>query len=388
MDISRNDPCPCGSGKKYKKCCMNDTVVSLHSIRDRELTELQGELLTYALTQHEELLANSYDDFIQEIDLDEDEEELVLFLLTTWSLFSILDDTDQTIVEQFINKKKKEKKLRASTLEQLEKWIGTTASFTIVTKVMEGLHIEVEDIFTEEKKIVKLQEANPNIQEGVGLVGFLLPYGSYDSYYTMYLDFPEDEAEILKNEFQFMYDASDVEDSSIFMRANFPSIMVSMLIEEQGLDVDQLDWDNPIYPAVAQVYKQHIEHFDLPEQIQDLGVTLWYIFCKKEQPTIRKFRNYAAALHYYIDHKLPFLKLLTQADVADMYEVSKGSLAKAYKHLEKGLEDELDKLYDFMEQMEVEDDDDNFFDDFEVEEDEEFDFDDLFPFDEKPKKQK
>lgn len=20
----RNDPCPCGSGKKYKKCCMND----------------------------------------------------------------------------------------------------------------------------------------------------------------------------------------------------------------------------------------------------------------------------------------------------------------------------------------------------------------------------
>ncbi len=21
--IGRNDPCPCGSGKKYKKCCMN-----------------------------------------------------------------------------------------------------------------------------------------------------------------------------------------------------------------------------------------------------------------------------------------------------------------------------------------------------------------------------
>lgn len=21
--IGRNDPCPCGSGRKYKKCCMN-----------------------------------------------------------------------------------------------------------------------------------------------------------------------------------------------------------------------------------------------------------------------------------------------------------------------------------------------------------------------------
>ena len=23
-DVGRNDPCPCGSGKKYKKCCLNN----------------------------------------------------------------------------------------------------------------------------------------------------------------------------------------------------------------------------------------------------------------------------------------------------------------------------------------------------------------------------
>ncbi|MBR2386384.1 SEC-C domain-containing protein [bacterium] len=22
-DVGRNDPCPCGSGKKYKNCCLN-----------------------------------------------------------------------------------------------------------------------------------------------------------------------------------------------------------------------------------------------------------------------------------------------------------------------------------------------------------------------------
>ncbi|MCG6940863.1 MAG: SEC-C domain-containing protein [Thiohalocapsa sp.] len=22
-EVGRNDPCPCGSGRKYKKCCMN-----------------------------------------------------------------------------------------------------------------------------------------------------------------------------------------------------------------------------------------------------------------------------------------------------------------------------------------------------------------------------
>ncbi len=24
--IGRNDPCPCGSGEKYKKCCMQNTI--------------------------------------------------------------------------------------------------------------------------------------------------------------------------------------------------------------------------------------------------------------------------------------------------------------------------------------------------------------------------
>ena len=23
-DVGRNDPCPCGSGKKYKQCCMRN----------------------------------------------------------------------------------------------------------------------------------------------------------------------------------------------------------------------------------------------------------------------------------------------------------------------------------------------------------------------------
>lgn len=26
QDVGRNDPCPCGSGKKFKNCCMNNNV--------------------------------------------------------------------------------------------------------------------------------------------------------------------------------------------------------------------------------------------------------------------------------------------------------------------------------------------------------------------------
>ena len=34
-EINRNDPCPCGSGLKYKKCCMN----KMTSYAERQLSE-------------------------------------------------------------------------------------------------------------------------------------------------------------------------------------------------------------------------------------------------------------------------------------------------------------------------------------------------------------
>lgn len=29
MKIGRNDPCPCGSGKKYKNCCLKKETMSV-----------------------------------------------------------------------------------------------------------------------------------------------------------------------------------------------------------------------------------------------------------------------------------------------------------------------------------------------------------------------
>lgn len=35
--VGRNDPCPCGSGKKYKKCCGREETVDLQQVVDAEL---------------------------------------------------------------------------------------------------------------------------------------------------------------------------------------------------------------------------------------------------------------------------------------------------------------------------------------------------------------
>ena len=38
--IGRNDPCPCGSGKKYKNCCLNNKDADYNSTRELTAQEM------------------------------------------------------------------------------------------------------------------------------------------------------------------------------------------------------------------------------------------------------------------------------------------------------------------------------------------------------------
>lgn len=61
--IGRNDPCPCGSGKKYKKCCIEKDQERLHessSVAGLTVEELQEQREQF-LTQNELLEMRSYE---------------------------------------------------------------------------------------------------------------------------------------------------------------------------------------------------------------------------------------------------------------------------------------------------------------------------------------
>ena len=46
MAIKRNDPCPCGSGKKYKKCCLpKDNAIQLKQTKQERFFELKHEMV-------------------------------------------------------------------------------------------------------------------------------------------------------------------------------------------------------------------------------------------------------------------------------------------------------------------------------------------------------
>src|SRR5207244_424145 len=52
--IGRNDPCPCGSGKKYKHCCLPGHAPSIDHVwarQDEESDRLTGEITRFVLEE-------------------------------------------------------------------------------------------------------------------------------------------------------------------------------------------------------------------------------------------------------------------------------------------------------------------------------------------------
>ncbi len=66
--VGRNDPCPCGSGKKYKKCCLLNEVSSVASYTWLKMRRTEGELIP-TLLKHatkfygEDALVEAWDEF-------------------------------------------------------------------------------------------------------------------------------------------------------------------------------------------------------------------------------------------------------------------------------------------------------------------------------------
>lgn len=53
-EISRNDPCPCGSGRKYKKCCLgkDEDAPRQERVRETILTETDLDALSNLANDH------------------------------------------------------------------------------------------------------------------------------------------------------------------------------------------------------------------------------------------------------------------------------------------------------------------------------------------------
>ncbi len=201
--IGRNDPCICGSGKKYKKCCealkdnsdflMEDP--NLNRIRKSEGQIIHEHLLPYVSTNFgtkifKEALDIFYGDFSR---TEEIEQAFYECMFIPWMLFNWIREEnikagwylekkiDSSILPEkligLLYLQKKSRSLTKYQLDFLEKiCLESYYSFYLVEEVKRNQSITVKDLLLNTIHLVKEKQGNNSIEPGNILYSRILNY--------------------------------------------------------------------------------------------------------------------------------------------------------------------------------------------------------------------
>ncbi|MDR4949452.1 SEC-C metal-binding domain-containing protein [Neobacillus cucumis] len=344
--INRNEPCPCGSGKKYKKCCGANDAISITDVLINEIDEMQKQLLHFAYYHFGYEINEDFETLEVSLNIENDpDREFYEMIHSIWfSLFEELDD-GETIVEQFI--KAESGKIKRPKLKSiLHTW---TDARTIAGRVLavNDNTLTVEDGFSAEQlETINLAESI-QLEEGSFFVGILLPFENRYVFFPAPLELPG-----LNPDFAISY----IEDSSFdadydspqeYLTDFFIDVISELPMVDGLVEADALDWPAPIYKEVAELLIEKLEGM-MPPPVINAGVILWNQFCQKKQKRIQNPNIYVAALHYLLFTINPLEQGVSQKELAKLYGVSAGSISSIFSEMEHVLADEIAELIEIV----------------------------------------
>lgn len=187
MKPGRNDPCPCGSGKKYKQCCLRTEGAQQaedllwHQI-NRATKGLPDKLLTFEQNRRgPETLLEAWDDFTLWGDekFDPDSPQMQLFMpwfLHNWHPDATLNDSDaadtRTTGQAFLDHYGKQ--LEPLLKRYLEQCSVTPFSFYEIVTVRPGDGFVLHDILLDEECYVTERSGSAQAQSGQIIFGKLV----------------------------------------------------------------------------------------------------------------------------------------------------------------------------------------------------------------------
>ncbi len=172
MEIGNIDFCPCGSGKKYKKCCLFKEQASLASLGSYRLGKMRDEvsvqLLEFAKKIYGDLcIIEAWDDFwLEDIPDDFQFDSPFQQLFLPWFLFQWIPErpiekpednslfpSPYTIVARYLVKRSQ--KMDPNTRKYLEASRREPLSFWQVQEVQEGSGMLLEDLIVNREHFVR-----------------------------------------------------------------------------------------------------------------------------------------------------------------------------------------------------------------------------------------
>lgn len=318
--IGRNDPCICGSGKKYKKCCQQKEVKTVETVVNEEIESL---LQTFYSAYPERKDIRDYITLVQEWS-PVLEGSLQRELIEAIVLDEFFFQKRRDIWEGYLKRQMK-KIVRPATLALLAKWNKPSLFVGQVQKV-EDRYVTVKHLLTD--AIYKIRrENNKPIPDDMYVFAFLLDDGSEVPEQMLAVStlifFPtEHEKTFMKIREAFKASGKDVHEYLFENHLN----LWKQLVDNGYKGEEFTSFETEVLQLTTSfMQEKNIESAEFIEKLQDYLVD--------EKPTARKASAIAAGAIRYAQETGLIEKAHTVKDIAEFFGVSSSSLNKYYQEL-------------------------------------------------------
>ncbi|WP_142826830.1 SEC-C domain-containing protein [Planococcus soli] len=325
--VGRNDPCPCGSGKKYKKCHGKQQTVSINDLVNDELFKVRQQF--FSENPNQEQLA----------DFRELQQEWQPRLMQSMAE----NDAQAFVIENFLFMKKPElwedflaKQIelaqRPSTKEVLENWKDA--------KVFLGQYIEgntetaqFKDVFTGET--LKMTDQPPtDMENGQGLLAILLPDSRIGKegvlFLNGYLTVVGEFAPFLE-QLKAQIAADNGSEDESYLRDNYLAV-VEQIVKYSTGSVEESIQLSPEHDSVMAELDKHIEQADFDEETINNITSILNSYLVSQQPTVQKPEALVAGYWRFLqDHELVKGPMLSAKDLSEKFGVSSSTILKRSK---------------------------------------------------------
>ncbi len=368
--IGRNNPCPCGSGKKYKKCCLNkDEQARLaNPVHFRRMREVSRRLADeydkrYAFIKYLEHLKDfpnirssrtAFECYVDWYLLNYNDIKIKA-MEKGWRYKEYREYAGQTKtpLDYFLETDEDIELLSPEELTTIQQWRSASPSVYRIDQFTPGTqdslgwsrdsHAMVTDIIYggQYKLNMNLLPKHHKLFKGSAdmyLLTTLVPTPVAGEYmpFRIFSVMPDFFKGGIETQIHDQVDIEDLAGHPIAIIAAFCTLGECLEVEYVKNAIERSPWRKPIYQEAAELFFEHVEDeaFYCSESM-DRALKTWFQYSDEVQPGIRNPGGISGALEYLtavleVDAKY---KRVSQQGLADKYGTSVTTISKYYKAL-------------------------------------------------------
>jgi uncharacterized protein len=358
--VGRNEPCPCGSGKKYKKCCEKENIVNIDTLVNQELDVLQAQLYDFIATAQDPKMEEAYHEYLKKMDLMKADPDIYEMAFVSWFGSTQKAADGVRLIDRFIDKTV-HTVTRPQTAAVLESWRNLRVTAGTVEKVDDST-LHVEEVMTGEKLVVK--ESFGKLEEKSFFLALLLPNGDKYLPFAQYFIYPSIEKaalelvkirfeqgeflnlqEYLADQYMMLADVGFVLYSAEKKKSGKKAavdaigteIEAAVTSEDSSEQADTIEgveiWKTPEYMEAITSLQTFLKEKGEDKDESDLLVAVLEKYFYTERPTIRNPKIYSGALVDMAKNIDEISIRHVQRELAEYFDVSANSISRRSKQI-------------------------------------------------------